>query len=134
MLNLARSAGYGECQANITSFADNFVRFAIGEIKATGGSNPYTWFRLYPKKEDNSGWWSYKGGSGKNTKLSIHSKAKSGVNDRGIIVVNNVCWGKLSEIIRSSETFETIKAEKFAKGIFGKPYDKVKIIGTLAVM
>ncbi len=43
----------------------------------------------------------------------------------------------MNEIIRSSKTFETIKAEKFDQGLFGlfsKPYHKVKMIGTLFVM
>jgi len=125
------SGGSAECEANATSSALKFKRFALSEIKALGGSNPTTWYRLYPKREDDSGWWHYKGLSSHNSKMSIHSKAKNSPEDEGILVLNSICWAKLSEVIRSSEKFDTIKTVKFSKSLFGKSYEKVKVIGTV---
>ena len=31
-----------------------------GNVKANGGENPMNWFRLYARKEDNTGWWYYR--------------------------------------------------------------------------
>ena len=115
----------------------NFTKFAIGELKETSGSNPLTWFRLYPRKVDDSGWWYYKGIKSDDAKLSIHSRARSSRDDFGLVVLDNVCWSKLSEIIRASKTSDTIKAEYYNPstfGIFRTLYDKVKSIGIVTIL
>ena len=71
------------------------------------------WFRLHPKKEDNSGWWYYKSIVGLNTKYSIHSSGKKSMNEKGLVVDDNICWSKMTEIIKQTDKFEIIKAEKF---------------------
>lgn len=129
--------GSEECEVQTLGVAANFSVFALGELKATGGPNPLIWFRLYPRKLDNSGWWYYKNVGPADTKLTLHSRGKSSPEHRGFTVLDNVCWAKMNEIIRSSKTFETIKAEKYNPGLFGlfsKPYHKVKTIGTLYVI
>jgi hypothetical protein len=105
-------------------------------LKSVGGSNPLIWFRLHPRKTDNSGWWYYKGVTEANVKFSIHPKGKSSVNDMGIIVVDNICWAKMAEIIRSSKMSEKIKAEVKSKGflsILKKDYHKIRMIGQLTI-
>ena len=132
-----RSTGLDGCEAKMEGIATSFNQYAIGETKATGGENPLIWFRLYPRKEDNSGWWYYKGVGNTETKLSLHSRGKNSPDHKGFVVLDNICWAKMNEIIRSSKTFETIKAEKFNPGLFGlfsKPYHKVKTIGSLNVL
>lgn len=114
--------------------ASSFTLFSIGETKATGGEAPLVWFRIYPRKEDNSGWWYYKGAKNTHSKLLIHPKEKHSKSNEGFLVNDNICWAKLHEMIRSSKSFETIKAEKFNKGLFSSPYEKIKTIGTLRVV
>jgi hypothetical protein len=131
-----RSLGSESCKVNVDNFAANFTLFAIGELKATSGANPLIWFRLYPRKLDNSGWWYYKGIESDDTKLSIHSRAKSSRNNFGIVVLDNICWSKMNDIIRSSKSFDTIKADNYNSGTFGilrKFYHKVKSVGFIQV-
>lgn len=118
----------------MTGKAQSFTLYSIGETKATGGENPMVWFRIYPRKEDNSGWWYYKGANNTHSKLLIHSKDKSSKSNEGFVIDNNICWAKLHEMIRSSKSFETIKAEKFNKSRFSSPFEKVKTIGTLKIV
>ena len=129
MLSCNSSIGYDSCQATVIGRYVKYSMFAIGETKATGGENPLVWHRLYPRKEDNSGWLYYK--SSKQFKLSIHSKGKNSPHDEGLVIHDEICWVKLSVIIRSSKSFETIKADKYTKTVFGNSYEKVKMIGTL---
>lgn len=129
-----RSAGVDGCDAKATGIATSFTLYAIGETKATGGENPMVWFRIYPRKEDNSGWWYYKGNKNTHSKLLIHPKEKSSKSNEGFVVNDNICWAKLHEMIRSSKSIDTIKAQKFAKSLFGSPFEKVKTIGTLKVV
>ena len=54
----------------------------------------------------------------------------------GIIVVDNICWAKMAEIIRSSKMSEKIKAEVKSKGflsILKKDYHKIRMIGQLTI-
>ena len=128
--------GSESCEVKVDGIAANFTMFAIGELKATGGANPLIWFRLYPRKMDNSGWWHYKGIEVDDAKLSIHSRAKSSRHNIGLVVLDNVCWSKMNELIRSSKSFDTIRADNYNSetlGIFRKSYHKVKSIGLIQV-
>lgn len=129
-----RSTGIDGCEAKMEGIATSFNQYAIGETKATGGENPLIWFRLFPRKEDNSGWWYYKGCKNTNAKLLLHPKEKHSKSNEGFIINDAICWSKLNAMIRSSKSFETIKAEKYKKGLFSSPYEKVKTIGTLTVV
>ena len=65
--------------------------------------------------------------------MSIHTGDKNKARDEGILVLDNICWAKMSAIMRTSKTLETIKAEKFSKGFFSSPVEKVKTIGMLFI-
>jgi hypothetical protein len=123
--------GTHECEFQAEKIPRNFTLYAIGETKAANVPQPLVWFRLYPRKEDNSGWWFYELSS--SNKLSLHPKEKHSINDIGYIALNPVCWSKLHAIIRASETFEIIKTEKITKKLFEKTFHKVKMIGILTV-
>lgn len=103
-------------------------------MKATGGGNPLIWFRLYPRKEDNSGWWYYRGINSESSRYLLQPKGKSSKTDAGYIVMNDNCWSTMNSIIKASMTRDTIKAEKYNKGLIEKPYEKTKMIGTLIVL
>ena len=128
------SAGTDQCQAKLIGLASEFKTFAISEIKATGGNNPYSWFRIYPRKDDNTGWWYNKNILNLNTTQSIHSIYKNTPRDEGLLLDDSICWAKLSAIIRTSKTVETIKAEKYVKSLFGFRYEKIKTIGMLYIV
>jgi len=132
-LNCTSSLGSEACEASITDTANDYKTFAIGELKAIGGHHPVSWFRLYPRKQDNSGWWFYKSTKNSNAKLSIHNMEKNGKRDEGIVVKNNLCWARLIEIVRSSKTLEMIKAEKSTKSFLSAPFEKIKTIGILTI-
>lgn len=102
-----------------------------GELKATNVMNPLIWFRLYPKKLDGTGWWYFKLND---LKLSIHSRDRVAMDTIGFVVLNPVCWSELNMVIRSSDYMETIKTERINKDMFTKPFEKVRIIGTLSVL
>jgi hypothetical protein len=110
----------------------NFTIYAIGETKAANVPEELVWFRLYPRKEDNSGWWYYE--FHRNAKMSLHPKEKHSINDIGFIVLDRICWSKMNKVIRASETFEIIKTEKVAKELFSKSFFKVKMIGMITVV
>jgi hypothetical protein len=133
MFSCNSTAGADECPAKLQGIAGDFTTFAIGELKSTGGSNPVAWFRIHPRKDDNSGWWFYKNVKNQDNRLSIHSSDKNKSRDEGIIVTDPICWAKLSAIMRTSKTVETIKVEKFTKGLLTKPVEKVKTIGMLFI-
>ena len=109
-----------------------------GELKSIGGTNPLMWFRLHPKKEDNSGWWYYKSVIDLNTKYSIHSSEKKSTNEKGFVVLDNLCWANMTEIIKQTNTFETIKAEKFhfksSLRVSKNNFHKIKMIGVLTIV
>jgi predicted acyltransferase (DUF342 family) len=96
------------------------------------------WFRLHPKKEDNSGWWYYKSIVGLNTKYSIHSSGKKSMNEKGFVVDDNICWSKMTEIIKQTNKFEIIKAEKFhfkaSLSVAKNNFHKIKMIGLLTIV
>lgn len=112
----------------------NFTLFAIGEFKATSGPIPKIWFRLFPRKIDNTGWWYYKHMRKENKKMSLHSKDKVSEYNTGIVVVDSLCWNRMTEIIKSSSTYDFINTERYNHGIFTKPFYKVKMIGTLEIL
>ena len=109
-----------------------------GELKSIGGANPLMWFRLHPKKEDNSGWWYYKSVIDLNAKYSIHSQGKNSPNEKGFVLVDNACWAKMAPIIKQTNAHETIKAEKFrfkaSLKITKSNFHKIKMIGLLTIV
>ena len=103
--------GSQECQVLAEGIPRNFTLYAIGEAKAANIPQELVWFRIYPRKEDNSGWWFNEWSRG--AKFSIHPKEKHSVSDIGFIVTDRICWNKMHVIIRASESFEIIKTEKW---------------------
>ncbi|RNA00032.1 hypothetical protein BpHYR1_025377 [Brachionus plicatilis] len=126
--------GNKTCEAIIDSLPLNFTLFAIGEFKATAGQIPLTWFRLFPRKIDNTGWWYYKHMREENKKMSLHSKDKVSKYNTGIVVVDSLCWNQMAQVIKSSSTFDVIQTERYNYGIFAKPFYRVKMIGTLEIL
>ena len=96
------------------------------------------WFRLHPKKEDNSGWWYYKSIIDLNTKYSIHSSGKKSSNEKGFVIADNICWSKMTEIIKQRNNFEIIKAEKFhfkaSLRVSKINFHKIKMVGALTIV
>lgn len=121
--------GTKECQVDMKRMPKNFTLFAIGETKAVNVPQELVWFRLYPRKVDNSGWWYYK--FNRNSKMALYPKEKDSINDVGFIVLDRECWSHMNMIIRAAETFEIIKTEKFSRELFAKSYYKVKMIGMI---
>ena len=113
------------------SMPRNFTLYAIGETKAVSVPDKLVWFRLYPRKVDNSGWWYYEFAS--NAKMSLHPKEKHSIDDIGFIVFDPVCWTRMHAIIRASETYEIIKTEKFTKKLLSKSFHKVRMIGMITI-
>ena len=127
------SVGIDQCSAKLIGLATEFNLFAIGEIKAMAGKNPYSWFRIHPKKINEAGWWHYKNIKALDTKLSMHSKDKNTPRDDGVLVDDPICWSKLAASIRTSKTLETIRTDLYVKRLFRK-YENTKIIGMLHVI
>ena len=92
------------------------------------------WFHLFPRKEDNSGWMYYEGAKHTKAKLLIHSHEKETSKNKGIMVTNNLCWGKLNAIIRASRVTDNIKAEKFVKPKIASAFHKVTSIGIVRIV
>ena len=65
--------------------------------------------------------------------MSMHNKDKVSNYDTGLVVLDPLCWNRMADIVKSSSTFDTIQAEKFNYGLFSKPFNKVKMIGTLEI-
>jgi len=134
-LSCDSTLGKAECDAKITSSAKDFKMYSIGELTAVTENNvPLEWFHLHPRKEDNSGWWYYKNTKFSDTKFSIHTPEKNTKRDEGIVVTDVLCWAKLVEIIRSSKSLETIKAEKFHTRILSRNFEKVSVIGFMNIV
>ena len=112
-LLLNRTVGSESCEAKMTGIAKSFKLYSIGEMQAVGGENPMAWFRIYPRKEDNTGWWYYQGAKNTNSKLLIHPKEKNSKSNEGFLVSDNICWAKLHEMIRTSKSFVTILRNSF---------------------
>ena len=111
--------------------------FLKGVVKSTEGKNPKTWFRLFAKKENNTGYWYYKGTTNSHAKLTIHSTSKNKLNkkiEKGYLVVDDDCWLKLIKVINATEKFTIIKAETFSKGSLTNTYHKVRTLGNLNVI
>jgi hypothetical protein len=110
----------------------NITYFAIGDIKATDDANPLVWFRLYPRKiSPQQSWWYFKYD---NLQLSVHSKPRVSSTSAGLVVLDPACWSKMNAIISLSNYAQVIKTEKFNKDMFGKPFEKVKSIGSLTLI
>jgi hypothetical protein len=135
---LFRALGHDECSAVYKGAANEFKHFGIGKLRTKSGDNPMSWFHLYPRKNDNTGWLYYKNFDNDHSgiKLTIHSIEK-GDNHDGFRIDNTLCWAKLVQIIRSSKTIshiETFRSRAKLMSFFLGNTEDVDIIGTVDVI
>ena len=68
------------------------------------------------------------------SKLSIHYKDKHGVNDKGLVISDYVCWHKIRNVLQSSKTTNKLMAQVKNRGSlksFVKNKYKFETIGNL---
>ncbi len=94
-----------------------------------------TWYKLYPRKRDNSGWWDYGAYNPETYKSSLDLHKGHALN-RGyacIAVLGDECWERLTTVINSSVDRDRITATYH--DVIKKPDYEVQadIIGYLTI-
>ncbi len=119
------------CQTDILGITNEFHTYRIGILKNSRGKNGQTWFRLYALKEEKSGWYYFKGEKNSHMRLTVYtSRKKSEKQKMGFVVLDNDCWSRLKEIIKSSAFTKTIKIERYGdEGLYEN--DQVKVVKTI---
>ena len=138
VLQCNSSAGSEKCDTQPLGLTQDLKEFAINSQMVNGGENPQVWFRLHPLKADKSGWWYFKGFEKATSQFSIHSKAKHSLNDVGFIVLDDVCWIRIAEIIRSSQSNDQIVTQVRnmdpLSHLFRRNKHNAQVIGKLTIV
>lgn len=119
------------CPSIAFDLPEDATVFAIGTLRATPGSNPDTWYRLYPKKLNNNGWWDYRNFNKTKSSLMLHSKRKHSARASGLLVPEPICWESITKLLRFSKVSELFSVDRSKST---KKSSKVPILGVLRVV